>query len=327
MIDEKCQLCYSCPMKTQLLHLSFAVFFSLYTSSAFAEHLEPTRCYNSELKKMMKGYPSPDKKHTCLATIARLPVERISFKGPILTVQNFTHDNKLWFATIDTSQIYFGALELLKFAPVVGYHAQLRIQFNSPHAIKLYSSAEAIATRASAAVEMDSLLLSIEGMPKLGESYAFTSAIKHDLTIVYRMMSMADKKDYVIREKYETEQYLLEHDQIFYVELLWNFLKKSAQTGLSVPYDLVTRNCGNEMMRIFQMTTASFPELPQISAAQVIEATLPKLIPSELKLKNKLSNLEVDETITLYNKAAYDLSEQDYQRRLNQMLKEGVFVE
>ncbi|MBS1962327.1 MAG: hypothetical protein JST04_08940 [Bdellovibrionales bacterium] len=347
---------------TRILALTFL---ALSSSAAFA-HVEPTTCQldvhakdpktGDELKTYtfrgkVKGFPKTTwgLRGHCLAAIGRRPVEsavdvKTMVSGDVLSVRNFTHDNRLFFAAIDLSKLSGSVLQSMHFAPVIGDHAEMRVQFSTSDAIKLYPSLEALKKGATPEFTLNELLLSIEGVPLLGRAYTFGGALKKQLTMAYRMMSVADKLDYVKNQpdqdsgKYLTLQAKLRYPAKFLRRLLVQYVTKSEQLGFSKGYDLVWDNCGNELMHVLQdvskASTDVLTDAQMISQWNIDKATAPRTIGGTLKDKNlvdmsaELPHFDDEDGTTIqgYDPDFYKKSNANYDARRAKALT-GVYVE
>lgn len=312
-------------MKKNLLFLSLSF---LITLPAFSTTSVST-CFNSELGAEVVGFPKPhgSRKGQCLSAVSRRPVEKVELQGEILTVRNFTYQNRLHYAKIDLSKIEGAILQLLRFAPVVGDHAQIRIQFTT-NAVELYSTLESLHS-GSPETSTNELMLSVEGVPLVNTVYSFSGALRHELTMAYRMMSVADKKHYVLTEAYPTRQYKLAFPHSFYQDLILEYISRSERIGFSKVYDLIKDNCANELMNVIRVASKNLPRKMRITKNHARLSTIPSMIPVILKRKkligsDQLPEFQEDSSVIDYEEKIYQDLEKEYKERLEQEEK-GVF--
>jgi hypothetical protein len=305
------------------------------------------KCYNPVIEKVVNGYPLNYKKHMvdvkgrkmgiCLQVTGRLPTVKIGSdqKNPnTIIVRNFSHHWKLYYAVIDMNKITGAIAQFLKFAPLTGIHSQARIEFQDNDAIKLYSKSEDIVNRANQPdFKLDSMVLSIEGMPVVGDEYSFSGAINKKLAAIFRIASTADKKNAVHNWEYPTKQYqmLTTKNRIQrFVEL---YLEESKKVGLKKDYDLFGYNCTNVMIDLMRTVAkqSGTPTERILSRYDRFLSTAPVFVPRmfhRLGLINRfapLANFEVDDTVNDYDREEYNVIYQEYLDRSKEH-ENGDFV-
>lgn len=335
-----------------LFRICASILLGLSASAAFGEDVSIGKCWLDLHRKDAKGedevyssiwvdgFPKTTKgmEGHCISALGRRPVIGVGQVGDVLSVKNFTHDNRLMYARIDLSKLKDSVLHSMHFAPVIGDHAEMRIRFSANDAVKLYDSEAKWMARGAPDFTLDELLISVEGVPLIGYAYTFTGALKNELTMAYRMISVPDKLDYVKTDKYPTKQALLKYSPAFLRQLILTFIAKSEEFGFSRGYKLATDNCGNELMHVLQDASKAAKQhlksRQQITQGNINESTAPKRIGAILKRKGlvdmsaKLPDFDTEDgkTIRGYSEEFYRKSNEAYEKRRQRALT-GVYTE
>ena len=199
-----------------------------------------------------------------------------------------SHQNILQYAAINLNLYSSADLQFMKFAPVVGYHTQVRLNFMNNSGVIVYKTLADLRNN-KPSDKLDKLLLSIEGVPLLGEIYTYKSGFNGRLALMNRMISLEDKTYYVLLNKYPTSQYRLNLPKETARILVRRYIEDSEKIGTGQQYVLYKNNCTNELLRLAK----NYGPEKKISSVNVFFSVLPNTVIPMLKMKGLINTDQV----------------------------------
>lgn len=173
-----------------------------------------------------------------------------------IVIANFSHQKKFWVAQIPVSKIKHIILQT-QFFPIgpeiLGVeisHVQMRFDFIGNAKINLVSqdSSEVAKT-----VSLKHMLLSIENIGPHGEKFDFMKGMKGYFNLVYRVVSLEDKYDWMITQQgHRVTQHLLKISPKDAQKVFLEGVARGTKRGSKTTYHSIHQSCSTELIKILK---------------------------------------------------------------------------
>ncbi len=207
--------------------------------------------------------PSGPEKGLCINSKYRRSARQLSAnaaaryfteKDGSIVVANFSHLKKFWVAQIPVKQIKHIILQT-QFFPVMGMeisHVQLRFDFTAGAKIKLISQD---ASGPAKTLSVKHVLLSVENIGPHGEKFDFMKGMKGYFNLVYRLVSLEDKYDWMITQQgHRVTQHLLKISPKNAQKVFMEGVSRGTARGSKTSYHSIHQSCSTELIKIFKAT-------------------------------------------------------------------------
>lgn len=186
----------------------------------------------------------------CLDTRKRRPlviVDTPEQMQGVLVVANFFHRDGFWLATLplqDIDDVYF---QLEYFPAVVpAGHTQMRVDFRRPVQLVGHST-----WNRGVIEEVSSVVMSIEAVTRLGESYDLFRGTQNHFGVAFRMTSLeARYQSMVVEQDHHVEQWRLMLTEQEKQDFVLFYAYESETLALDETYHTLFRNCTTELIRM-----------------------------------------------------------------------------
>lgn len=186
----------------------------------------------------------------CLDTRKRRPlvvVDTPQQNPDSLVVANFFHRDGFWLATLpleDVEDVYF---QLEYFPAIVpAGHTQMRVDFSQPVRLVGHST-----WNRGDVEEVSSVVMSIEAVTRLGESYDLFRGTQNHFGVAFRMTSLeARYQSMIVDQDHHVEQWRLLLTEQEKQDFLLFYAYESDALALDETYHTLFRNCTTELIRM-----------------------------------------------------------------------------
>lgn len=209
-----------------------------------------------------------------------------------IVVANFSHQKKFWVAQIPVKKITRMILQTQYFPQgpeILGIeisHVQFRFDFAPGAKIELISQDSSESVRK---ISVKHALLSVENIGPHGEKFDFVRGFKGYFNLVYRLVSLEDKYDWMVRlQGHRVTQHLVKVTPKNAQKIFMNGVMKGTIRGSRTPYHSIKQSCSTELVKILRDALGTRDSLLSFHPNEVLEIMKRRgLIAGELPTLNE----------------------------------------
>lgn len=270
-----------------MIHLQL-ILFMLASCLSFAQapaNTDPNCVYNShdpyEPRSRMSQGPE---KGLCINSQFRRSARRLSQsetaryfsqRADSIVIANYSHQKKFWIAQIPVKKIKRMILQTqyfplgpsqLKFEIS---HVQFRFDFEPDAKIELVPQDSSEPARK---ISVKHALLSVENIGPHGEKFDFVRGLKGYYNLVYRVVSLEDKYDWMVRlQGHRVTQHLVKVSPKNAQKIFMEGVSRGTARGSGTPYHSIQQSCSTELVKILKAAIGTRDSLLSFNPNEVLE--------------------------------------------------------
>lgn len=255
---------------------AFALLVSTLSFAQYAANTDPNCVVNAhdpyEPRERMSRGPE---KGLCINSQFRRSAKLLEKnRDGSIVIANFSHKKKFWTANIPVKQIKNIILQT-QFFPigpeVLGIeisHVQLRFDFKGNAKINLTSQDGSEPTQTA---KLSHMILSMENIGPHGEKFDFNKGMKGYFNLAYRVVSLEDKYDWMIRQQgHRVTQHLLKISAADAQEVFLEGVKRGTQRGSSTEYHSLKQSCSTELIEVLHASLGTWRSVRSFSPNAIV---------------------------------------------------------